>query len=66
LGSDEKRFRGIYLEMIRFFEENRKSAIFEKKRSSDTDKVPEDQGDEPKIQFINPKREKRIFTLPNL
>jgi hypothetical protein len=31
-----------------FFEGNRKSAIFEKKRASDTDKVLEDQGDEPK------------------
>jgi hypothetical protein len=31
-----------------FFEGNRKGAIFEKKRSSDTDKVPQDQGDQPK------------------
>jgi hypothetical protein len=29
-----------------FFEGNRKSPIFEKNISSDTDKVPEDQGDE--------------------
>jgi pyridoxal phosphate enzyme (YggS family) len=35
-----------------FFEGNRKSPIFEKKRSSDKDKVPEDQGDESKTQVI--------------
>jgi hypothetical protein len=51
LGSDLKRLRGIWLKMTRFFfEGNRKSAIFEKKRSSDRDKFPEDQGDEPKTQ----------------
>jgi hypothetical protein len=36
-----------------FFEGNRKRAIFKNKRSSDTDKVPEDQGDEPETQLIN-------------
>jgi hypothetical protein len=46
VGSDPKRFSGIWLEI--FFEGNSQSAIFEKKNSSDTDKVPEDQGDEPK------------------
>jgi hypothetical protein len=34
-----------------FFEGNRKSVFFDKKRSSDRDKIPEDQGDEPKIQI---------------
>jgi serine/threonine protein kinase len=33
-----------------FFEGNRKSPIFEKKRASDTDKVPEDQADDPKLK----------------
>jgi hypothetical protein len=39
-----------------FFEGNRKSAIFEKKRASDRDKLPEDQGDEPKTQLNKIKR----------
>jgi hypothetical protein len=34
-----------------FFEGNKKSVLFEKKRVSDTDKVPEDQGDELKTQI---------------
>jgi hypothetical protein len=52
------RFEEIYRNLAGgdqiFFEGNRKSAIFEKKRSSDRDKVPEDQGDEPEALGNNP------------
>jgi hypothetical protein len=51
-GFRSKEIKSLAQDDAIFFEGNRKSAIFKNKRSSNTDKLPENQANEPKTQVI--------------